>query len=270
MRVVVLAPIVTSPFALAVAELVRREPGVELAGIVVREHLNLARLRSELRRDGVRLVRKAWRKVVLGRAPSGAGDERGFHDVVRELAIGTGSLVEWARRHGVGCRRTPEHNHSEAVGFVRERRPDVVAFTGGGLVRKPLLEASGRGVFNTHMGVLPPYRGMDVVEWPLLEGREESVGLGVTLHFMDPGVDTGPVVAVRRVPIRRGDTMERLRTRFEPVMLELMLEGIRRLRDGRLEAAPQEHSAGRQYFVLHPRLYERARARLAAVAARSA
>jgi acyl-coenzyme A thioesterase PaaI-like protein len=49
-------------------------------------------------------------------------------------------------------------------------------------------------------------------------------------------------------------------------MLELLLEGIRALRDGRLEATPQARDAGRQYFVLHPRLYERARARLAAVA----
>jgi folate-dependent phosphoribosylglycinamide formyltransferase PurN len=264
--VIVLAPIVTSPFALATAELVRREPGVKLSGVVVREHLNVARLRSELRRDGVRLVRKAWRRLVLGRSPAAAGDERGFHEIVGELAIGTGSLVDWARRHGVDCLRAAEHNHPEAIAFVRERRPDVVAFTGGGLVRRPLLEVSGRGVFNTHMGVLPPYRGMDVVEWPLLERREASVGLGVTLHFMDPGVDTGPIVAVRRVPIRPGDTMERLRTRFEPVMLELLLEGIRALRDGRLEATPQARDAGRQYFVLHPRLYERARARLAAVA----
>ena len=47
----------------------------------------------------------------------------------------------------------------------------------------------------------------------------------------------------------------------EPVMLEILLEGIRALRDGRLEATPQARDAGRQYFVLHPRLYERARAR---------
>ena len=65
MRVLVLAPIDNSPFALAVAELCRREPGVEVTAIVVRRILDWKRLRGELRRDSVRLVRKAWRKLVL-------------------------------------------------------------------------------------------------------------------------------------------------------------------------------------------------------------
>ena len=267
MRVVVLAPIVSSPFALAVTGLCLREPGVEVAGILVLRHWNVARLRRELRRDGARLLRKVWQKLVLRGGPEAGGPERSFHDVADELELGTRSLAGLARRHHIPYRAVPDHNHPGAVAWLRERAPHVVAFTGGGLVRRPLLEAAGRGILNAHMGLLPAYRGMDVVEWPILEGRHASVGLGVTLHFMDPGIDTGPVVAVRRVPIRPGDGIERLRTRFEPVMVEAMLDGIRGLRDGALCATPQERAAGRQYFALHPRLQERVRARLAALGA---
>jgi methionyl-tRNA formyltransferase len=116
------------------------------------------------------------------------------------------------------------------------------------------------------MGLLPRYRGMDVVEWPILEGRNE---VGVTLHFMDRGVDTGPILTTRNVPIRAGDGMEALRTRFEPVMVDIMLEGIRGVRDDALPPAAQRPEDGRQYFVLHPRLYERARRRLADVSSQA-
>jgi len=263
MRVAVLAPVDNSPFALAVAERCRRERGVEVVAVIVREIINWKRLRGELRRDGIRLVRKAWRKLVLRAPARSAGDEPSAYDIVQDLRIPDRSLAHWARRHGVAFLGVSDHNDPEAIDRLRRSQPDVVAFTGGGLVRSGLLEVSGRGIFNTHMGILPPYRGMDVVEWPLLENRLETVGLGVTLHFMDPGVDTGPILAVHRVPLRPGDTIERLRTRFESVMIDAMLDGVCAARDDRLAPRPQAPADGRQYFILHPRLYEAVRRRLA-------
>lgn len=267
MRLAILAPVGNSPFALAVAELARREPGVELVAIVVRRIVNPGRLRNELRRDGVRLLRKVWRKLVVG-APPAHASERGFHAMVGELGLPHTSLGRFARAHGIECLKVRDHNDPAAVELLGRARPDVVAFTGGGLIRRALLEVAGQGIFNTHMGILPEYRGMDVVEWPLLEDRHETVGLGVTLHLIDRGVDTGPIVTARRVPIAEGDTLETLRTRFEPAMVELMMEGVRRTRDGRLEVASQRAEAGRQYFVLHPRLHEEVRRRLARASAR--
>jgi len=57
--------------------------------------------------------------------------------------------------------------------------------------------------------------------------------------------------------------MERLRKRFEPAMVSLMLEGIRLVRDDALRLRPQKEAEGRQYYVMHPRLYGEARRRLA-------
>lgn len=266
MRVALLAPIDASPFALAVAELCDREPGVELSGIVVRRIVDLRRLRSELRLEGMRMVRKVWRKLGARQGAPGARGERGFDEVVGELGVAPRSLAAFARRRGIPHRRVSDHNSDEAIGLLRRLSPDVVVYTGGGLIRAPLLEMPRHGILNAHMGVLPAYRGLDTVEWPLLEGRAEAVDLGVTLHLMDAGVDTGPVVDVWHVPIRAGDTLERLRRRFEPVMVEAMLEGLRRIRDGRCRPVPQEPRSGRQYYLMHRRLEARARGRLAALA----
>ena len=73
-----------------------------------------------------------------------------------------------------------------------------------------------------------------------------------------------PIVKITRVPIRAGDSMERLRKRFEPIMVDLMLDGIRLARDGALAPRPQTEKQGRQYYVMHPRLYAETRRRLTA------
>lgn len=262
-RVVILAPVDNSPFSRAIAALTHAEPGLELAGIVVRKILNPKRLRSELRRDGVRLVRKAWKKLVLGSEDGVAEDERGFNDLAREAGMERIGLSAFAKREGIPCVRVGDHNDAETLAALVSMEPTVVAFTGGGIIRPPLIEASGQGIFNTHMGVLPAYRGMDVVEWPILEDRQVSVGLGVSLHFMDKGIDTGPVAKVVQVPIRPGDSVERLRKRFEPVIVEAMMDGLCMTRDGELALQLQRDEDGRQYYVMHPRFYDQVKRRLA-------
>ena len=268
-RVVILAPVDNSPFARSIAALTHAEPGLELAGIVVRKILNPKRLRSELRRDGVRLVRKAWKKLVLASEDGVAEDERGFNDVARDAGMERIGLSAFAKREGIPCVRVGDHNSPESLAALVSMDPAVVAFTGGGIIRPPLIGAAGQGIFNTHMGVLPAYRGMDVVEWPILEDRQDRVGLGVSLHFMDRGIDTGPVVKVVRVPIEPGDSVERLRKRFEPALVELMMDGLRMTRDGALEPRPQIEADGRQYYVMHPRFYDEVRSRLADRASKS-
>jgi methionyl-tRNA formyltransferase len=261
-RVVILAPVDNSPYSRAVTALCHAEPGVEVAGVIVRKILNPGRIRMELRRDGIRLVRKAWKKLVLGSEDGVADDEPGFTAKAEEAGIGSSRLSEFARRKRIPCIRVEDHNDERSLSALAEMRPDVVAFTGGGIIRKPLLEAAGRGIFNAHMGMLPSYRGMDVVEWPILEGHIREPGLGVTLHFMDSGIDTGPIAIRRRVPIRRGDSVEQLRKRYEPVMVDLILDGVRGVRDGTLRTQPQAAGDGRQYFIMHPRFYDQVRRKL--------
>lgn len=266
-RIVVLSPVETSPFSKLVCRLVHDEPGMELSGVVVRKIVNPARLRSELRRDGVRLVRKAWKKLVLGGdVLDSAAAEPGFFDLAEEHGLNGVSVSSCATSIGAPVVKVADHNDPAAVAFLEQCRPAAVAFTGGGILRKPLLEAAGRGVFNAHMGILPRYRGNDVVEWPIVEDEVERIGLGVSVHLMATGLDTGPIANFQRIEIEPGDSMERLRKRFEPAMLRAMMQALRALRDGTLELEPQRLEDGRQYFVMHPRFYAVARRKLAAIA----
>ena len=116
------------------------------------------------------------------------------------------------------------------------------------------------GTLNAHMGLLPMYRGMNVAEWAALNGEP----VGCTVHFIDPGIDTGAIVAVRPVDTSDVASIAGLRARVDAAQIALLGEVVRLVcRTGsRPEARPQRGDEGRQYFRMHPEL----RARLEAAA----
>jgi folate-dependent phosphoribosylglycinamide formyltransferase PurN len=264
MRVALLAPIGSSLYARLVVWLVSREPGMEMVAVVVRTPWDMHRIRSEWQRDGARLLRKIRDKLVLQGAHLPADDEIGLAAAAARLGLPHGTLSHLCRASRIPLVSVTDHNHPAALALVQAQNPDVIAFTGGGLIRKAMLTASRQGVMNCHAGILPRYRGMDVVEWPALEGYPDQTGL--TLQFMDEGVDTGQILLQRSLPLKPGEDFTSLRKRLEAAMPDVMLEGLRGLRDGSIKPQPQDPYAGHQYYVMHPRLANKARALIASKA----
>ncbi len=242
MKVALLAPLASSLYSRLVLRDLLVEPSISVCAVIVRSPFSIKRFRSEFRRDGVRLLRKIREKLVLpGNHPGNASEPPGLKELCRDKKI-TYLVV-------------PDHNHPRAQRLLREQLPDLILFTGGGLIRRGILELPAIGVLNCHSGILPAYRGMDVVEWALLEGLTNHVGL--TLHLMDAGVDTGPVLFQRHVPPGNQEALPDLRKRMEKMMPRLMLDAVRALRDGQFMPQPQSQPRGKQYFVMHPRLKTR-------------
>ena len=261
-RIALLSPIHNSLYSRLVAHLVSRESDMQLVCAVVRTPWDLKRIRSEMTRDGVRLLKKVQQKLILGDQAYPQSDDKTLPALAKKAGLIEKNLGEVCRAHDVPCLTVRDHNDPRALDLLRSLNPDVIAFTGGGLLRKELLSIPRLGVLNCHSGLLPLYRGMDVVEWPMVEGTLQEIGVGLTLHFMDAGVDTGPILLQRRVAIRRGETIANLRRRMEPMMVEVMLEGLRGLRDQTLTPKTQSAEEGRQYFVMHPRVKDCAEKRL--------
>ena len=264
MRLAILAPIKTSPYARLLAHLASLEPGVELTDVIVRTPWTPKRIRGELRRDGARLLQKAYKKIVLGEKAYNEGDEENIVSLARRVELPGKTLGDVAAVHGFRVSVVKDHNDARSQEILRQARPDAVAFTGGGMIRRKILEAAKIGVLNCHYGLLPPYRGMDVVEWPVAEhgGSAEPPPLGLTVHLMDRGVDTGPILLTRRLDLRPQDTFLSIRTRIEPTSVAMMMEAVRGLRDQTLRPEPQDVDQGRQYFLMHPRILACAQRRL--------
>lgn len=251
LKVALFSPTPTSLYARLVAHLIQGEERIDLVGITVRSMWSLRRIRSELRRDGARLIQKVYVKLWLGEQEQYAGDSETLSELAAELDLPRENLRQLAAHREIPFAQVSDLNNTGSVEFLRGLSPDLVVFCGGGLIRDQILSIPALGILNCHSGVLPAYRGMDVVEWAILESDGEPE-IGLTLHFMDQGVDTGPILLHHHESIRPGDTLKRVRRRMELAMVALMLDGLRGLRDAELQAKPQPEDARRQYYVMHP------------------
>lgn len=254
--VVIVSPSRYSFYTLTVAHgLLKR--GVKVEAIIFRKLLNPQRFTSELRRDGSRLIRKIFDKLILRQRAYQAEHFETLPDYMKREGVAPERVDHFARRNGIAVSYCADLNDPSVIATLAAIKPRLVVFTGGGLLRKPLLQAAGDGVLNCHSGVLPEYRGMDVVEWAVLEGRDDKVG--VTVHFMDRGLDTGDILHVEPIPPLPGESLPQLRTRMEPIMCRVFVDTIVRAIKNELARKSQRIEDGRQYFVMHPLIMDYAR-----------
>jgi len=87
------------------------------------------------------------------------------------------------------------------------------------LLTEPFLERFGGRIVNTHSARLPDFPGKHPIEDTLAAGVGETAA---TVHFIDEGIDTGPVIAAEPVPVYPDDTVETLRARVQEVEHRLL------------------------------------------------
>lgn len=89
------------------------------------------------------------------------------------------------------------------------------------LVCEPLLRLPRVGAFNVHPALLPRYAGLNSVSWAIYRGETTH---GVTVHAMEPGIDTGPIAYQSETPIADDDTALSVFTRCAKLGVELVLK----------------------------------------------
>ncbi len=94
------------------------------------------------------------------------------------------------------------------------------------LLRKPFFDRYGGRIVNTHSAPLPEFPGAHPIEDVLAAGVRESAA---TVHYVDEGIDTGPVIVAERVPVLEDDTVETLRARVQAVEHRLLPETVKEL-----------------------------------------
>ena len=137
--------------------------------------------------------------------------------------------------HDVGRSRfSSRADHEAAVTrILEEARADLVCLAGYMRILSPEFVARWRGrILNIHPSLLPKYAGVSPQRRAIEAGESVS---GCTVHFVDEGTDTGPVVLQRVVPILPGDTEESLSGRIleqehalYPEAIAQVLEALRR------------------------------------------
>jgi phosphoribosylglycinamide formyltransferase-1 len=119
---------------------------------------------------------------------------------------------------------------------VEAYRPDLVVSAGFMKIVGPaVLGAFGDRLVNTHPALLPSFPGAHAVRDALAAGAAET---GATVHLVDAGIDTGPVLAQRSVPVLPDDDEATLHERIKTVERELLVDTVARLVT--TDAAPQQ------------------------------
>ena len=100
------------------------------------------------------------------------------------------------------------------------------------VVKAPLLEAFAGRIINVHPSLLPAFPGLRAWEQALRHGARLT---GCTVHFVDEGVDAGPIILQQPVPVFPGDTAETLHQRIQLTEHQLLPGAIRLLAEGKLK-----------------------------------
>lgn len=159
-------------------------------------------------------------------------------------AIGT---VESGEGHSAGGQRRrieilqpTKIKDPEATENIRKLAPDlIVVMAYGQILPKAVLEVPPLACLNVHASLLPRWRGAAPIQAAIAAGDRET---GVTLMYMDQGLDTGDILLQRRVEILPNDTGGSVHDRLADVAPEALLESLRLVAAGNAPRIPQDNS----------------------------
>lgn len=140
--------------------------------------------------------------------------------------------------------QVPSHNSAACLALLDRIAPDVVLVYGTLIIGRKVIERSPR-ILNIHTGLSPRYRGSDTIFWPLHNGEPEHVG--VTVHRLEPGIDSGPILATARPAIAPDDTEDTLFAKCVALGADLMCEQAVKEFAGTATPVTQALAEGHEY-----------------------
>lgn len=187
-------------------------------------------------------------KIKLGVLGSGSGSnmqaildaiEEGSLDAEIVLVLSDNPdayILERAQKAGIPAElidcggyqtKFPDESQATVAEKLKAMGVDIVCLAGFmRLVKQPMLDVFPERILNIHPSLLPAYPGLMAWKQAVEDGADES---GCTVHYVDAGMDTGPVILQARVPVLADDTAETLHARIQVEEHRLYPEAIRKV-----------------------------------------
>ena len=173
-------------------------------------------------------------------------------DGIEVVAVGSDKpaarALERAVEAGIDTAVFPADAYGDRLGrdaamadWVDSHHPDLIVLAGYmQLLSEPFVARFRGRIVNVHPALLPSFPGLDAIGQALAAGVEVT---GVTVHFVDEGVDSGPPILQREVPVPPGRDRARLEAAIHVVEHELYPEAIRMIAEGRVRIDPSDPRA---------------------------
>ena len=149
----------------------------------------------------------------------------------------------WAEGQGLAVAQPQRLKGEEGEAFLLQLhalQPDLfVVAAYGRILPQSVLDVPRLGPFNVHGSLLPKYRGAAPIQWSVINGDAET---GVAIMRMEAGLDTGPVVSMRRTPIGEQETAGQLFDRLAVLGAHLLVATLREIEAGRATQSVQNHA----------------------------
>ncbi len=158
-------------------------------------------------------------------------DKPGAQALSRAVALGVATRAFPAREY-------PDREARDAAmaAWLRDAGAELVVLAGYmQLVAPAFLRAFPQRVINVHPALLPAFPGLGAVEQALAYGVKV---FGVTVHFVDEGVDTGPIVLQRAIELPQATEAAQVRDALRPLEHDLLTEAVRLIARGEVRLAP--------------------------------
>ena len=146
----------------------------------------------------------------------------------KEFEAAIGRVPEWPS--DVPRKHVPRINGKEVVSLCQELTPDVTIVFGTGILKTPMIRVGKTATLNAHTSLLPNFRGTSSEFWQVQSGRLDCAG--VTVHYIDEGVDTGELLLQQ--PTRIEGVADPYRLRLHNVLMvpEMFVEAVELLERG--------------------------------------
>jgi methionyl-tRNA formyltransferase len=137
--------------------------------------------------------------------------------------------------------RQPESlRDPSALAELASLHPEVgIGVAYGQILRQEVLAIPAKGMLNVHPSLLPRHRGASPIPAAILTGDRET---GATIILMDPGMDSGPILAQRSLPVEDRDTAGTLAEKLAALAASLLAETLPRWLRDEIDPQPQDHS----------------------------
>ncbi len=147
-------------------------------------------------------------------------------------------LITLAEEHGIPVELSQNINSDEFLGRIEKYEVDLfVSMSFNQIFRTKTINYPPLNTINCHAGKLPYYRGRNILNWALINDEKE---FGITVHYMDKGIDTGDIILQRTYPITDADDYSTLLNTAYTGCAEVLYEAIKQIQNGTVKRVKQE------------------------------